>query len=76
MANWLILKRNEQHTGPSAWGVVNLIKDKTADAAGAMEALRESYDGPGKYGILRADNARTVTVKTVPEFADDPTPEF
>jgi hypothetical protein len=76
MANWLILKRNEQKRGASAWEVVNLIRDKTADAAGAAEALQEAQTGPGKYGVLRADNGRTVTIKAVPETTEDPSPEF
>lgn len=76
MADYLILKKNETQTGPEAWKVMNLVKGKTADQAGATAALTESYNGPGKYGVLRADNARTVTVGTTPKLTEDETPEF
>ena len=76
MADYLILKKDSTKTGPQAWAVVNLVRDKTADAAGAVAALKESYNGPGKYGVLRADNARTANVVATPAITEDPSPEF
>jgi predicted Zn-dependent protease len=77
MADYLILKKDPTRTGPEAWQVLALSRNKTADAAGAQQALAESYTGDGKYGVLRADNARTVTVTHgAPTLTEDTTPEF
>lgn len=83
MADYLILKRNPPDslgnppTGVGSWRVVNLVRNKTADVAGATAALNESFSGAGKYGILRADNARTVTMADAPpQITDDPAPVF
>jgi predicted Zn-dependent protease len=77
MADYLILKKDPTRTGPEAWQVLALSRNKTADAAGAQQALAESYTGDGKYGVLRADNARTVSVTHgPPTLAEDTVPEF
>ncbi len=76
MADWLILKKDPNSEGAEAWQVVSLAREKTADAAGATEALVESYRGPGRYGIVRADNARTVDVEPNPKIKEHPTPSW
>jgi hypothetical protein len=84
MADWLILKKNPDLTGAKAWYCVHLGKNKTADAAGATEALMEAIQGPGKYGVIRADNGRTVRVeidepvvtRPDPTVIEDSAPEF
>lgn len=76
MADYLILRKDPDQTGPTSWSVVNLIRGKTADAEGATAALTESYDGPGKYGIVRVDNALTATVAATPTIVEDESPDF
>lgn len=78
MADYLILKQESGAApGPGGWQVVNLAKNKTADVAGATAALTESYNGPGRYGVVRADNARTVTLsQAAPAITDDPSPAW
>ena len=76
MADYLVLLKTPEKTGPSAWSVINKVNGKTADEAGATAALVESYQGPGKYGVIRADNARTVTVAAEPKLTPDASPNF
>lgn len=58
MADYLVLLKTPEKTGPSAWSVIN------------------KYQGPGKYGVIRADNARTVTVAAEPKLTPDASPNF
>jgi hypothetical protein len=84
MADWLVLKRDPDLKGPEGWRVVHMGRDKTADVAGATAALDEGIQGPGKYGVVRADNARTVnvtigdpvTIQPDPNVVVDPSAEF
>lgn len=76
MADYVVLKKDDNATGPKAWKVLNRVTGQTADAAGAREAIRLSYDGPGKYGALRSDNAMTAQVDAIPQATADTTPEW
>lgn len=76
MADYLILKKDPERVEPTAWQVVNISREKNADEAGARAALDESYDGPGKYGVVRVDNARTATVTESPSVTEDEASEF
>lgn len=77
MADFLVLKREPNGTpGPKGWKVINYLQGKTADATGATEALKESYNGPGRYGVLRCDNGRTSLIQDAPTFTDDPAPSW
>src|SRR5262245_60709857 len=81
MADYLILRRREDDpdsalSGADAWEISNLVRDKTADTNGETAAIRESYRGPGRYGIVRIDNARTVVIEATPKLTDDPSPQF
>ena len=76
MADYLVLKKTPDQTGPTSWAVVNFLTGKTADNAGATEALKESYSGPGRYGVVRADNARTTNITVDPKVTDDSSPTW
>ena len=76
MADYLVLHKQNGARGPEGWKVLALKRDRPLTQAGATEALRESYQGPGRYAILRADNARTVTIEANPAIVDDASPEF
>lgn len=77
MADYLVLKRDKNGaTGAASWRVVTFAQNKTADVAGATEALKEGYTGPGRYGVVRADNARTVQVADNPAITEDPAPSW
>jgi hypothetical protein len=53
MADYVVLKLEAD----GSWGTPRVILEKTATEAGASEAAKESYTGPGTYCVLRLDNA-------------------
>jgi hypothetical protein len=75
MADWMVLKKDDSET-PPVWEVLDIKREKTADAAGATQALRETINGPGHYGIVRADNAQTAQVVLDPTITPDAIPQF
>lgn len=66
MADYIVFKQKQvssqqalRELGIKAWDILDLQEGFTADDAGALGAVKASYDGPGHYGVIRADNGRT-----------------
>lgn len=77
MADYLVLRKTGEETEIGSWSILKKVDGKTADATGQLEALRESYEGPGRYAILRADQARTGTIEANPSLTEDsPSPNW
>ena len=76
MADYLVLKRPTGETSTEAWKVIAVQDGLSADAAGAAEAVRLSYSGPGQYGALRADQGKTADVTEEPVISPHSTPQF
>ena len=77
MADYIVIRKTDpESTDPKDWKVVGYHTGLSANGAGMMEALRLSYEGPGRYGALSATEGATALVTEVPKVTADAEAKF
>lgn len=77
MADFIVMfKKYPEKPGVDAWVPITKKDGLTSDAAGAQTAIETSYEGPGRYAALRADNSLTAEVLATPAVTADSTPTY